>query len=255
MLELKRLWAGYGEEPVLREVDACFPAGKLTAVVGPNGCGKSTLLRAAARLISPSSGQVLLDGQADVPRREYARRVAYLPQARDVPAITVEGLVSHGRFPHLGFPRILSPEDRAAVRAAMERTGAAAFRERELARLSGGERQKAYLAMLLAQQADTLLLDEPTTYLDIRHQLEVLALLRELAAEGRAVAAVLHDLDAALRRADQLLVLDQGRIAAAGTPGEILASGVLRRVFGVEVRRLVQDGRSGFVFDPAEQAE
>ena len=255
MLELKRLWAGYGEEPVLREVDACLPAGKLTAVVGPNGCGKSTLLRAAARLISPSSGQVLLDGQADVPRREYARRVAYLPQARDVPAITVEGLVSHGRFPHLGFPRILSPEDRAAVRAAMERTGAAAFRERELARLSGGERQKAYLAMLLAQQADTLLLDEPTTYLDIRHQLEVLALLRELAAEGRAVAAVLHDLDAALRRADQLLVLDQGRIAAAGTPGEILASGVLRRVFGVEVRRLVQDGRSGFVFDPAEQAE
>ena len=185
MLELRDVTAGYGGTPVLRTVTFSVPAGSLTALIGPNGCGKTTLLRAAARQLPLSGGGILLDGRpiSAYGRTEFARKAAFMPPVRSVPAITVGALVSHGRFPHLGFSRRLRPEDRDAVQAAMEATGVAEWAHRDLRALSGGERQRVYLAMALAQGTGNLLLDEPTTYLDIAHQLRLLALTRELARE------------------------------------------------------------------------
>ncbi len=231
MLTIQHLTAGYGDKTILHDISLDFPPGTVTALLGPNGCGKSTLLKAAAGLLPPVSGEIL----AGEPR---ARHIAWLPQSRHVPEMTALRLVLHGRFPWLGWPRQYREEDYAIARAAMERVGVAEFAHRPLSELSGGTRQKCYLAMVLAQEADTLLLDEPTAYLDIGHQLRLMALCRELAAEGRAVAAVLHDLPLALGYADRIAVLDQGRLLALGTPEEILASGILDRVFGVRVLAL-----------------
>ena len=231
MVEIRNLTAGYGDTMILHDVSIDFPAGTVTAILGPNGCGKSTLLKAAAGLLSITSGTVT----APEPR---SRHIAYLPQTRRLPEMTAGRLVLHGRFPWLSWPRRYRPEDTAIAKAAMERLGVAELAERPLAELSGGVRQKCYLAMALAQQADTLLLDEPTSYLDIGHQLGLMELCRELAAEGRAVALVLHDLPLALTCADRVAVMDRGQLLALGTPAEVLASGILDRVFGVRVLAL-----------------
>ena len=231
MVEMKHLTAGYGDTMILHDVSIDFPAGTVTAILGPNGCGKSTLLKAAAGLLPITSGTVT----APEPR---SRHIAYLPQSRRLPEMTAGRLVLHGRFPWLSWPRRYRPEDTAIAKAAMERLGVAEFAGRPLAELSGGVRQKCYLAMALAQQAQTLLLDEPTSYLDIGHQLGLMELCRELAAEGRAVALVLHDLPLALTCADRVAVMDRGQLLALGTPAEVLASGILDRVFGVRVLQL-----------------
>ena len=231
MLKLLDLSAGYGEKTILHDISMEFPPGTVTAVVGPNGCGKSTLLKAAAGLIPLSAGAV----EAEAPR---ARTVAYLPQSRAVPEMTARQLVLHGRFPWLGWPRRYRGTDYAIADAALERLGVADIAQRPLAELSGGTRQKCYLAMALAQEAKTLLLDEPTSFLDIGCQLSLMELCRSLAAEGKAVAAVLHDLPLALAYADRVAVLEQGRLAALGTPEEVRRSGILDRVFGVQVLKL-----------------
>lgn len=231
MLKLQHLTAGYGEKIILQDISLDFPPGTVTAILGPNGCGKSTLLKAAAGLIPVTAGAVTA-------REPRARFAAYLPQARAVPEMTARQLVLHGRFPWLSWPRRYRREDLAIADAAMARLGVAGFAERPLAELSGGTRQKCYLAMALAQEAETLLLDEPTSYLDIGAQLEFLAQCRMLAAEGRAVAVVLHDLPLALSYADRAAVMDGGRLVSLGTPEELRSSGVLDRVFGVRVLRL-----------------
>ena len=231
MLRLKQISAGYGENTILRDVSLEFLPGTVTAIVGPNGCGKSTLLKAAAGLIPARSGEIL----TGEPR---AQHIAYLPQSRRVPEMTALRLVLHGRFPWLGWPRRYRQEDEAIARAAMARLGVLEFADRPMSELSGGTRQKCYLAMALAQEAETLLLDEPTSYLDIGAQLEFLAQCRMLAAEGRAVAVVLHDLPLALSYADRAAVMDGGRLVALGTPEELRSSGILDRVFGVEVLKL-----------------
>lgn len=231
MVELNSVTAGYGETVILSDISLNFPAGTVTAILGPNGSGKSTLLKAAAGLLPIRSGELT----AQEPR---ARSIAWLPQSRAVPETTAGRLVLHGRFPWLSWPRRYRAEDEAMARAAMERLGVAKFAGTPLAELSGGTRQKIYLAMALAQGAQTLLLDEPTAYLDIGHQLKLLALCRELAAEGRAVAVVLHDLPLALGYADRVAVLEAGRLLALDTPEQIFASGLLDRVFGVRVLRL-----------------
>lgn len=228
MVKLHHITAGYGEKTVLHDVSITFPPGTVTALVGPNGCGKSTLLKTAAGLLSATSGEV----SAKEPR---ARQIAYAPQSRTLPEMTAGQLVLHGRFPWLSWPRRYRAEDEQAARAAMERLGVAEFAEIPLSELSGGTRQKIYLAMALAQGADTLLLDEPTAYLDIGHQFRLLALCRELAAEGKAVAVVLHDLPLALGYADSLAVLESGRLLALDTPEVVFSSGILDRVFGVHI--------------------
>ena len=252
MLELRGIAAGYGGAPVLREISLTVPKGSLTALVGPNGCGKTTLLRAAARQLPLLAGDVWLDGRSIrvYGRTEFARKAAFMPQVRSVPAISAGALVAHGRFPHLGFSRRLRPEDREAVQAAMEATGVADWAYRDLRELSGGERQRVYLAMALAQDADLILLDEPTTYLDPGRQFELLDLIASLPGRGKTVVMVLHDLSHALRYSTQLVLLEQGRLIQQGPPEELYASGQLDRVFGIRSRR-APDG-SYYFLPPAD---
>lgn len=239
MMRLHNLSVGYGQIPVLSALDLEFRPGEILVLAGPNGCGKSTLLRTAAGLLPPLAGEIQLDGQplSAWSLRQRAQRTAYLAQSRPVPNITGCRMVLHGRFPYLGYPRRYRPEDHAAVRQALEQADALDLAQRPLPALSGGQRQKIYLAMALAQDADTVLLDEPTTYLDIRHQLDVMHTAAQLAARGKAVVLVLHDLCLALSSAHRLAVLDGGRLQCVGSPQTVFASGVLDRVFQVPIRR------------------
>lgn len=240
MVEVRNLLVGYGEAPVLSDVSLTFPTGQVTGVLGPNGCGKSTLLKAALGLIPIQGGQVLLDGQDlhTLSPRDVAQRAAYLAQSRSVPSITARRMVLHGRFPYLSYPRRYRPEDYQMADQALQWADAADLSGRAMDRLSGGQRQKVYLAMALAQDTQTIFMDEPTTFLDISHQLEVMALARRLANLGRAVVLVLHDLDLALRGCDRIALLSGGALRALGSPEEVFLSGVLDEVFHVRVGRM-----------------
>ena len=237
MLEARNLSAGYPGRAVLAGVSLAARPGRVLALLGPNGCGKSTLLRTMAGLLPPLGGEVLLDGRRDYSPRQAAQRVAYLPQSRTAPNITVRRLVLHGRFPYLSYPRRYGREDYETVDRALAAADALDLADRPLPELSGGQRQKAYLAMALAQETEAILMDEPTTFLDIRHQLEVLALVRRLAEEGRGVVLALHDLCLALTAADDVAVLGEGRLLALGGPEAIYQSKVLERVMGVRLDR------------------
>ncbi len=230
--------AGYERRLVLKGLDLDIGRGEAVALVGPNGSGKSTILRTLARVLRPRSGAVLLDGKAisSLSTRDVARELALLPQgpvlANDM---SVEELVWMGRSPHQGLLGLPTSQDREAVEAAIDETGLAPLRHRGVASLSGGERQRAWIAMALAQQPQVLLLDEPTTFLDLSHQLEVLDLVRYLNRErGITVVMVLHDLNQAARYARRIVVVDGGRVHCQGTPAEVLTPETLRTVFGVD---------------------
>ena len=239
MIELHKLAAGYPERRVLERVSLQFPDGQITVLAGPNASGKTTLLRTILGLEPRLDGEIFLDGtaQTDLTARELALRVSYLPQSRPVPNIAAGRMVLHGRFPYLGYPRRYRPEDWAMAKAALREAGAEELERQLMSRLSGGQRQRVYLAMLLAQDTRNVLLDEPTTYLDVAHQFRLLDCARRLADQGRAVVLVLHDLCLALRWADQLAVLDSGRLQMADSPERVFTSGILDQVFEVEVRR------------------
>ena len=243
MMELRQLRAGYGARLVLDGVDLALRPGEVLALIGPNGSGKSTLIRAALGLIPLAGGQVVIDGvdAASLTPRQRAQKAAYLPQTRPVPNITALRMVLHGRFPHLTYPRRFRREDYGAAMDALERADAAQLAQRPMPELSGGQRQRVYLAMALAQDAQTVFLDEPTAFLDVGHQHQVGQLARQLAGQNRAVALVLHDLPLALTTADRLAVLDGGRLLAVDGPENIYASGMLNRVFGVELGRVMTE--------------
>ena len=234
--------------PVLHEIDVVLPPGRVTALVGPNGSGKSTLLRTFARILRPERGSVLLDGRElhALPTREIARRLALLPQRTEpVAGVTVRALVELGRQPHLGRFGTLRRADREAIDWALASCELTHMADRVVDLLSGGERQRAWLALALAQRTPLLLLDEPTTYLDVRHALEVLALVRRLNRDhGLTVCWVLHDLNGAVAHSDHMVCLREGRVVAQGPPAELITSDLVRDVFGVRAD-IVADARTG----------
>lgn len=243
MIELRDLSAGYGRQAVVHGVSMMLEPGKVIALLGPNGCGKSTLLRTVLSLQPRLGGEVLVDGvpAERLTPRQLAQKMTYLAQSRNTPNITARHMVLHGRFPYLSYPRRYRAEDYEMVEKALQWAGAENFAHRFMEELSGGQRQKVYLAMALAQDTQTILMDEPTTFLDVAHQLEVMAIARRLAEEGRAVLMVLHDLCLALRWADEAAVLIDGSMAFWGTPEDAFEAGILDRAFGIRLARVMTE--------------
>ncbi len=247
-LAAEGLTLGYSDRPVITDLDLEIPAGRITVIVGPNACGKSTLLRSMSRLLAPRAGHVLLDGREvhRMPAKELARTLGLLPQSPIAPeGITVSDLVGRGRHPHQGMFTRWTRDDDLAVARALDATETAALADRPVDELSGGQRQRVWIAMALAQETEVLLLDEPTTFLDVSHQVEVLDLLTDLnRLRGTTVVMVLHDLNLAARYADHLIALEGGHVRAVGAPGEVLTTDVVRDLFGME-SRIIVDPTSG----------
>ena len=247
-LETRGLRLAYETRVIVEDLNLSLQTGRITAIIGPNGCGKSTILRSLARLLAPKSGAVLLDGKDihSLPSRVLARQLAILPQGPVSPeGLTVEALAWFGRYPHQNFMQGRSSGDARIIREALTQTGMLELKDRALETLSGGQRQRAWIAMSLAQDTPFLLLDEPTTYLDVMHQLEVLQLLTTLNADtGKTIVMVLHDLNQAARFSHELIAVQNGRVVAQDTPERVLTLQLLRSVFGLEAH-LIRDPHAG----------
>ncbi|NIK79071.1 iron complex transport system ATP-binding protein [Paenibacillus castaneae] len=238
----------YDDRLIVQDLNIAIPQGKITALVGANGSGKSTILKTMARIMNPSKGSVLLDGRSihKQSTKEVAKQLAILPQNPTAPdGLTVAELVSYGRFPYQKGFGSLTKEDRSIIQWAIEATGMNDFADRSVDHLSGGQRQRAWIAMALAQETDILFLDEPTTFLDMAHQLEVLHLLQKLnAANNRTVVMVVHDLNHATRYAHHMIAIKSGTVAGEGTPSEVMTPAIMREVFNIEAD-IVPDPRTG----------
>lgn len=246
-LGARGLRMGYGQRIIIDALELTIPPGRVTAIVGPNGCGKSTLLAGLSRLQKPLGGAVLLNGRAinTLPSREVARLLALLPQEAIAPeGLTVSELIRFGRQPHQGLLRQWSEHDQAVVQAALEVADLVDLAERPLESMSGGQRQRAWIAMAIAQDTPLLLLDEPTSALDLGHQIEVFELIRQLARAGKTVVMVVHDLSSACRYADHVIGMKQGKIVDQGAPAEIVTSDLVETLYGVHCT-LLQDPHSG----------
>lgn len=246
-LRAESITVGYGGAPVLQDLDFAVPPGRFTAVIGPNGCGKSTLVKTLARTLKPESGHVVLEENPlqQWRTKEIARRVALLPQHPVTPdGVTVRSLVARGRHPYHGPLRQWAPGDDYAVESALKATGVAELRDEPVLGLSGGQRQRVWIAMVLAQDTSLVLLDEPTSFLDVAHQIEVLHLCQDMVADGRTVVAVLHDLNQAARYADEVVVMNHGQVVASGAPSEVMTSDLVAEVFGLACE-MVADPQSG----------
>lgn len=244
----ERLDIAYEETTIVKALNMKIPHGKITSIIGPNGCGKSTVLKAVGRILQPKNGVVYLNGEniRNLSTREVAKRMGILPQTPTAPSgLTVSELVAYGRFPHQkGFGK-LTPEDRDIVQWALSVTKLMEFEHREVDTLSGGQRQRVWIAMALAQQSDLILLDEPTTYLDLSHQLEVLKLLYDLnRKQGCTIAMVLHDLNLAARFSDHMIAIRSGKIIKYGSPEEVITPDVLREAFSIDAD-IVREPRTG----------
>ena len=248
VLEARELAVGYGGSAIVKDASVALPPGAISVIVGANACGKSTLLKTFARILKPTSGAALLDGLSvhSLPTRTLATRLGLLPQQPSAPeGITVADLVGRGRHPHQRLLRTWSRSDQAIVAEAMAATGITELADRSVDELSGGQRQRVWIAMALAQRTDVLLLDEPTTFLDVTHQLEILDLLTDLnRTRGTTIAMVLHDINLAARYADHLIAMKAGQIAAAGGPAQIITPELIRTVFNLE-SRIITDPVSG----------
>ncbi len=240
MITLKNVSAGYEGKQVLHGVNVSFEPGKITVLIGPNGCGKSTLLKSIVRIHPHDSGEILIDELSidQYSSRELAKKAAYLAQNKKAPDISVLKMVLHGRFAYLSYPRKYRPQDIEIAKKALQWIGMEEQADQMVSKLSGGMQQKVYIAMALAQDAETIFMDEPTTYLDVVHQLRLMEMARQLAKEGKAVVMVLHDLSQALQIADQVVVIKSGKIIAQGTADEVFENGSLKEAFEVDVERV-----------------
>ena len=246
MIELRHAAAGYGKQQVLKDISVCFEKSCLTSILGVNGCGKSTLLKTVLGMIPLHSGEITLDGQnlQEMSRNAIARKIAYLSQGRNTPDMTVAQMVLHGRFPHLDYPRRYRKQDYEIAFSAMEQVGIADLAQNPLSALSGGMRQNAYIAMALAQDTEYILLDEPTTYLDIAHQLELMKTLRTLANEGKGIVTVTHDIQMAFTFSDRIILLKDGSIFDVGTPEEVFKHKCVDQIMGISLDR----GNTGYSY-------
>lgn len=247
VLKTESLTLAYDGAPIVSEMDLLVPAGQITALVGPNGCGKSTLLRGLARLLKPRCGAVLLNGKAihAMPTKSLAQLLGILPQGPVAPeGLTVRELVAQGRYPHQRWFQQWTDADEHATQQALTMTHMIELAGRPVDALSGGQRQRAWIAMTLAQETRIVLLDEPTTFLDMSHQIEVMHLLRDLNRDGRTIVLVVHDLNLAARYAHHLIAMRSGQVVVSGAPADVMTPAMLREVFGVEAD-IVKDPRTG----------
>ena len=240
MIKIENLSVSLDGEKIVRNLSAVFPENKVSVIVGKNGCGKTTLLRAIAGLNKADSGKITWKDTdlSAVSIKEHAKIVAFLPQSRETPSVSVRSLVSHGRFPYLEFPRTLRKKDKEIVANAMEMADVMKFAERNLSTLSGGQRQKVYLAMVLCQDTPVVLLDEPATFLDISQQLEVISMADKIAKMGKTVIMVHHDIPQAVKYSDNVVLMDDGEIIYAGDGKTMVEKGLVDKVFGVRTRIL-----------------
>lgn len=235
MIKLSNITAGYNKIEIIKNINIDFKEGSITSIIGKNGCGKTTLLKTASNLLKPFSGKITIKGEdiSNIPNKELAKKVSFLPQHRTMPNITVYNLVMHGRYPYLGFSRTPQKKDKEIVSKAIENMGLNKYINKNINELSGGQRQKAYIAMVLAQDTEIIFLDEPTTYLDINHQLEILEEIKNLKKMGKTIVMVLHDLNNAFSRSDRICLMDKGEIAIYDTPQVVFESREIDRIFNI----------------------
>ena len=235
MIKIKNLSTSYDGEAVLHGVDAHFPEGKISVLIGPNGCGKSTTVKSIMRLVPEYTGEIVIGGTPleDIPQRELAKKIAYVSQSRNVPDISVYNMVMHGRYPYLSYPRRYRKEDHEIVRNAIKMAGLEELSDRKLENLSGGQRQKAYMAMALAQDTDVIIMDEPTTFLDVKNQFEMMDHAKKLSEMGKTIIMILHDMEAVLHYADHVILMKDGKDVLSGSAEEVLRSSKLEEVFGI----------------------
>lgn len=246
MIKLNNITAGYNKVEIIKNINIDFKDGSITSIIGKNGCGKTTLLKTASNLLKPFRGIITIMGKdiSDIPDKELAKKVSFLPQNRTVPNITVYNLVMHGRYPYLGFSRTPLKKDREIVKKAIELMGLYKYVNKNIHELSGGQRQKVYIAMVLAQDTDIIFLDEPTTYLDINHQLEILEEIKKLKKMGKTIVMVLHDLNSALSCSDRICLMDNGEIVIYDTPQAVFESREIDRVFRVFPSQVLTENKT-----------
>lgn len=257
MVEMKNVTSGYGKIQVLHGVNLTAKRGKITTLIGSNGSGKSTLLHTLLKAIPLTDGDITVDGKSikGMAQGELAKKIAYLPQGKNVPDISAGRMVLHGRFPYLSYPRKYRERDFCIAEEAMEKMGILELAKKQMAELSGGMRQKVYIAMALAQQAPAIVMDEPTTYLDIGQQLKFAGMIKDLSRDGKTIILVLHDILLALKISDWIAVMRDGKIIREGTPGEILGSGVIPMIYGVDVKEARTDSGVQYYYEEAKKRE
>lgn len=239
MIKLEHIYAGYSQLPILEDISLKIPKGKVTVIVGPNGCGKSTLLKTIIRILPHSSGNIFIDNSniCNLTTQKLAQKVSYMAQNRQVPSITAMQMTMHGRFPYLSYPRRYRTEDKQIAEDCLEQLGILDLKDISLKTMSGGQRQKVYLAMILAQDTPIVLMDEPTTFLDVSHQIQTMKQAKAMAENGKTVLMVLHDLPLAMQTADYLAVMKKGQLLQFGTPEEIFESNQLNQIFDIRLCR------------------